>query len=94
MTAPQRTNPRHLFGPRPPASQPRRTTPTPITTLRLEAGSLLSAQTVAAMLEVSKATAQRLITAGRLGEPVRVGRSVRVHRSAVEQYVANGGHTG
>ena len=58
--------------------------------MNLETKTLLSADEVAAMLNISERTLWRLLSAGKVPEPVRFGRSTRWRLSDVREWIEEG----
>lgn len=58
--------------------------------IRTSGPRLISAERLAAILEVSKRTLWRLRSAGRLPRPIQLGGSVRWRADEIEQWIARG----
>lgn len=51
---------------------------------------LVSAQKLASMLQISRRTLSRLVSAGKILQPVRVGRAVRWRLEEVKRWIGRG----
>ncbi|MDE2507821.1 MAG: helix-turn-helix domain-containing protein [Planctomycetota bacterium] len=58
--------------------------------MNLEIKTLLNADEVAAMLNISERTLWRLLSAGKVPKPVRFGRSTRWRLSDVREWIEEG----
>jgi len=62
----------------------------PQTASEREASVLISAETVAQMLNVSPRTVWRLLSAGKLIEPIRIGGNTRWRSAEMRDWIAEG----